>query len=57
MSTRADSAGMPLMAAGFAEDSRDYRAQADSIRQLVFGEVEAPAAGARRAPRRKARAR
>ena len=57
MSARADSAGMPLMAESFAEDSRDYHAQADIIRRLVFGDVAAPAAEARPTRRRKARAR
>jgi two-component system, chemotaxis family, protein-glutamate methylesterase/glutaminase len=38
MSARALAQGMSLVAAGFAEDSRDYHTQAQAIRQLVFGQ-------------------
>jgi two-component system chemotaxis response regulator CheB len=53
MSARAESAGMPVVAAGFAEDSRDYHTQAQAIRRLVFGQSDRiapePTAGRRRA--------
>jgi two-component system, chemotaxis family, protein-glutamate methylesterase/glutaminase len=54
MSARAESAGMPMVAAGFAEDSRDYHTKAQAIRRLVFGRrdrIEAEPARARRAAR------
>jgi two-component system, chemotaxis family, protein-glutamate methylesterase/glutaminase len=54
MAARAEAAGMTMVAAGFAEDSRDYHGQARTIRRLVFGErdqVGAEPAAARRAPR------
>lgn len=38
MSARAESQGMLLVAEGFAEESRDYHVQAQSIRKLVFGQ-------------------
>jgi two-component system, chemotaxis family, protein-glutamate methylesterase/glutaminase len=38
MSKRAQDAGITTVAAGFAEDSRDYHVQAQHIRQLLFGQ-------------------
>ncbi|MEO5821726.1 MAG: chemotaxis protein CheB [Vicinamibacteraceae bacterium] len=40
MSARADSAGMPIVAAGFAEDGRDHHTKAQTIRRLVFGQQD-----------------
>ncbi len=53
MAARAESAGLPVVAAGFAEDSRDYPTQAQAIRRLVFGQSDRvapePTPGRRRA--------
>jgi two-component system chemotaxis response regulator CheB len=56
MSKRAQDGGMPLMAEGFADDSRDYHLQAQHIRELLFGQRDRVAADPT-AVRRKAQAR
>jgi two-component system chemotaxis response regulator CheB len=58
MSARAEAGGMPMVAAGFADDGRDYHTQAQAIRRLLFGQSDPVAAEPQPSPaRRKARAR
>jgi hypothetical protein len=56
LSRRARDAGIATVAQGFAEDSRDYHGQAQSIRRLIFGPHDRVAADAS-GTQRKARAR
>jgi two-component system chemotaxis response regulator CheB len=56
MSSRAEGAGMSVVAAGFTEDSQDYHRQAQQIRELLFGQRDRVPVHPT-ADRRKARAR